>query len=112
MFVGRGLFRVSLVITSDRRSAVNTPEAKSILAREMAKFAALPYSNLATLLNHAEVINVRGESGALYQTEVSVCRDSKPAGDLRVMASIDDGGWRAFLPLTDTVIMKPDGTLF
>jgi len=37
--------------------------------------------------------------------------DSLPDGNLRIMASIDDGGWRALLPLTESLIMKPDGTL-
>jgi hypothetical protein len=27
------------------------------------------------------------------------------------MGSIDDAGWRAFLPLTESLIMKLDGTL-
>jgi hypothetical protein len=26
------------------------------------------------------------------------------------MVSIDDGGWRAFLPLTDDFIIAPDGS--
>jgi hypothetical protein len=57
------------------------------------------------------VINVRSQSAAFYQVELNVCWDSKPDGDPRIMTSIDGGGWRAFLPLTDSLIMKPDGTL-
>ena len=90
---------------------MNNIEAKLFLARELAKYAELPYDKLVASINHAEVINVRGESGVFYQIELSVCWDSKPDGDLRIMASIDDGGWHAFLPLTDSLIMKPDGTL-
>ena len=30
---------------------------------------------------------------------------------LRVMGSIDDGGWRAFVPLTQSFIMACDGSL-
>ena len=52
-----------------------------------------------------------GESGANYQIEFNVFCESKPDGNLRIMASIDDGGWSAFLPLTDSLIMKPDGAL-
>jgi hypothetical protein len=90
---------------------VNNTEAKLFLARALAKYAALPYGKLVASINHAEVINVRNESGAFYQIELNVYWDSKPDGNLRIMASIDDGGWRAFLPLTDSLIMKPDGTL-
>lgn len=31
-------------------------------------------------------------------------------GEVRVMASIDDRGWRAFGPLTSDFIIRPDGT--
>jgi hypothetical protein len=37
--------------------------------------------------------------------------DAKPGENLHLIGSIDDGGWRAFLPLTESLIMKPDGTL-
>ncbi len=86
-------------------------EAKSILAKELAEFTARPYDKLALSINHADVKNVVGDSGANYQIEFNVFWDSNPDGNLRIMASIDDGGWRAFAPLTDSLIMKPDGTL-
>ena len=86
-------------------------EAKSILAKELTAFAARPYDKLVASIKHADVKNVVGESGANYQIEVTVFWDSKPNGDLRIMASIDDGGWRAFLPLTDSLIMTPDGAV-
>jgi len=86
-------------------------EAKSILAKELTEFAARPFDKLVASINHADVKNIVGESGANYQIEFDVFWDSKPDGNLRIMASIDDGGWRAFFPLTDSLIMKPDGTL-
>jgi hypothetical protein len=86
-------------------------EAKSILAKALTRFAARPYDELVASIRHTEVENVVGDSGAEYQIEIDVFWDSKPDGNLRIVASIDDGGWRAFVPLTDSVIMKPDGTL-
>lgn len=86
-------------------------EAKSILAKELTEFVARPYNELVKLIKCAEVKNVVGESGANYQIEFDVFWDSNPDGDLRVIASIDNGGWRAFVPLTDSLVMKPDGTL-
>jgi hypothetical protein len=86
-------------------------EAKSILAKELTEFAARTYNELVKLIKHADVKNVGGDLGANYQIEINVFWDSKPNGNLRIMASIDDGGWRAFVPLTDSLIMKPDGTL-
>ena len=90
---------------------MDTAEAKSILAKELTEFAARPFDKLVASIKHADVKNIVGESGANYQIEFDVFWDSKPDGNLRIMASIDDGGWRAFFPLTDSLIMKPDGTL-
>ena len=92
-------------------SAMDRAEAKSMLEKELAEFAARPYDNLVASIKHIDVKNVVGESGATYQIEFDVFWDSKPDGNLRIMASIDDGGWRAFFPLTDSLIMKPDGTV-
>lgn len=47
-----------------------------------------------------------GASGAVYQFEIQVFWDDKPGGNVRVMGSIDDGGWRAFVPLCEDFIMK------
>jgi len=86
-------------------------EAKTILANELNEFAARPYDQLVASIKDPEVKNVLGKSGTNYQIEINVFWDTKPNGNLRIMASIDDGGWRAFVPLTDSLIMKPDGTL-
>jgi hypothetical protein len=40
--------------------------------------------------------------------ETQIVWDDKPGGDVRVLASIDDGGWRAFVPLCDSLIMTPN----
>lgn len=85
-------------------------EAKSILASELSQFAARDYHDLVSAIKRTEVKNVEGGSGAHYQIEFTLLWDSQPGGDLRIIASIDDGGWRAVLPLTDSVIVKPDGT--
>ena len=47
--------------------------------------------------------------GTEYQVEIDAFRDDKPEGDIRVMFAIDDGGWRAFLPVCDDFIIAPDG---
>lgn len=63
------------------------------------------------MIAHTEVKQLAGQTGADYQIELNVFWDSKPDGDLRIMGSIDDGGWRAFFTLTKSLIMKPDGKL-
>jgi len=90
---------------------MNKAEAKSILSKELRAFAARPYDKLVELINHPEVKSISTESSVSYQIELNVFWDSQPKKNLRILASIDDGGWRAFLPLTESLIMKPDGTL-
>jgi len=90
---------------------MDTAEAKAILANELSDFTARSYNKLVASIAHTEVKNLVGQSGANYQVEFDVFWDSKPDGNLRIMASIDDGGWRAFKPLSDSRIMRPDGTL-
>jgi len=90
---------------------MNKAEARSILSRELKAFASRSYDQLAALIGRPEVKNLVSESGVNYQIEFSVLWDSKAEEDLRIMGSIDDGGWRAFLPLTESLIMRPDGKL-
>jgi hypothetical protein len=88
---------------------MNKAEARLILSRELKAFASRSYAQLVALIGHSDVKNLLGESGVNYQIEFSVFWDSKPGEDLLIMGSIDDGGWRAFLPLTESLIMRPDG---
>jgi hypothetical protein len=90
---------------------MNNAEAKAILSKELRAFAARPYNELVGLMRRTEVNNVVGVSGVSYQIELNIFWDFEPEKDLRIMGSIDDGGWRAILPLTESLIMKPDGTL-
>jgi hypothetical protein len=46
----------------------------------------------------------------MYQIEIEVFWDNQRGGNVRVMGSIDDGGWRAFMPLTRDFIKAPDGS--
>ena len=90
---------------------MNNAEAQSILSRELRAFATRAYDELVRSISRPEVKNISTESGVSYQIELNVFWDSEPKKDLRIIGSIDDGGWRAFLPITESLIMKPDGTL-
>ena len=50
------------------------------------------------------------DDGTECQVEISVFWDDKPNEDVRVIFSIDDGGWRAFVPVTDSFIIARDGS--
>lgn len=53
---------------------------------------------------------VKGASGTDYQVDVQVVWDGEAHGNIRVIGSIDDGGWRAVVPLTDAFLLAPDGS--
>jgi hypothetical protein len=53
---------------------------------------------------------VQGASGVEYQIEVEVQWDDQPGGNIRVLAAIDDGSFRAaFSPVCDGFVLAPDG---
>lgn len=49
----------------------------------------------------------RGTGGRSYQIEIQAIWDTRPGGNIRILASIDDGGWTAFHPLTVDFIKSP-----
>lgn len=88
---------------------MDTREASHLLTEALARYRALPYSDLRARIGDAVSIEGVGADGPKYQIEVNFDWDDRPGGDIRVMGSIDDGGWRAFFPLCDSFIMAPDG---
>ena len=56
------------------------------------------------------VLDVAAPDGTKCCVEINAMWDDKPNSDIRVIASIDDGGWRAFVPVSDSFIIAPDGT--
>jgi len=85
-------------------------EAMSVLAREMAHYRARTYADLVQLLDETTHIDTDGPSGTKYQVGIEVMWDGPSNGDLRVIGAIDDAGWRAYVPLTASFILRPDGT--
>lgn len=89
---------------------VEKREARSILQEFLDELRKRPYSDLAKLIGDSQQREIAGKSGTRYQVEIQAVWDDKREGNLRVLASIDDGGWRAFVPLTDSFIIAPDGS--
>ncbi len=54
-----------------------------------------------------ERAELRGASGTEYQVETPFQWDARPAGAVRIIVSVDDGGLRAFAPLTPSVLAEP-----
>ena len=89
---------------------MNREEAKSLLEGQLFPYRSLGYERLLRLLKEQDVCEVVGASGTVYQLEIQAVWDGRKGGDLRVMGSIDDKGWRAFVPLTSDFIVRPDRT--
>jgi hypothetical protein len=85
-------------------------EAISILRDYLRMYRQHSYGDLVELVGTREVAELGGPSGAVYQIEVAVHWDHRPGGAIRVLGAVDDGGWRAVVPLTDDFILAPDGT--
>jgi hypothetical protein len=88
------------------------PEAREILAKELARFREWSHAELvARLLDREETFEAVGASGARYQVEIQAFWDSKPGGAVLVMGSIDDGSfWWAVAPSCDSFIKAPVGS--
>lgn len=91
--------------------AINKAEASQVLTQELEQWRSRPYNELVSLIGGEPFTKeVSRPSGVTYQIEIEVFWDHNPHGDVRVLGAIDDGGWRAFFPLTDDFILSPDGS--
>ena len=90
---------------------MNKVEARAILEVELQHFRAMSHAELQEFIGSPHVVERPGASGVLYTIEIEVFWDSphEPGGDLRVIASIDDGRFlSALLPLSADFIMTPE----
>ncbi len=90
---------------------MNNAEARELLAQQLAPYRVWSYERLRTLVDaEPETREVVGPSGVTYQIELRAFWDGRAHGDVRMTAAIDDGGWRAFMPLGNSFIKAPDGS--
>ena len=84
-------------------------EARSELAEALVPYERQSYAEIARRVGSPpDFFERRGASGALYQIEVECIWDAAPAGAIRVIGGIDDGGWSAFMPLMDGFLVQPE----
>ena len=90
---------------------MDTNEAVTLLGDALDRFRVQSYEALVRRID-AEPVTTEsvGRSGTSYQIECTFMWDDKPGGNIRVMASVDDGGWRSFAPITRSFIKAADGT--
>jgi len=82
-------------------------EATAILRQHLDRLEALGYEELCARIGDLEVLAAQGKIGVEYQLELTVLWDQKPNAVIRILGSIDDGGLRAFFPLSDSRLVMP-----
>jgi hypothetical protein len=85
-------------------------EARLLLSAQLAPWRRRSYPDLSNEVGQSIRFEATGASGTWYQGHVRVVWDGDKNGTIRVIGSIDDGGWRAFAPLTDNFLLALDGS--
>jgi hypothetical protein len=85
-------------------------EALAIAECILAELRSETYESLVRRIDRPETRVLRADSGVEYQAEVTVFWDGGKRNDARVIVGVDDGGFRAVMPLTRDFIVAPDGS--
>ena len=88
---------------------MDTGAARKVLNKWLAKLRAVPYRELAARVDTVSTDEVARDSERSWQLEVQVLWDDEPEGNIRVIVSIDDGGLRAFVPMSESFVKAPSG---
>lgn len=86
-------------------------EAQGMLEGELDLYRKKTYVELVELIGEIFAYEIEAPSGRPYQIEIQMRWDLKEGGEIRVLGSVDDGGWRAFFPLTHGFLMNPAGEI-
>ena len=90
---------------------MDNSEAIEILIEELDKYREKPYSELKTLVSEKPIgKEVRTYNDADYNVEVVINWNEEEDGDIRVLAYIEDGEMRSFIPLSNQFIKTPEDT--
>jgi hypothetical protein len=91
---------------------MDTMEARRLLLDELGIFRNFEYTGIKERIDTEPYTNeFKLENGNWYQIEISFFRDDRPDGDNRVIGSVDDGGWRVHIPVTESFIVSSSGKL-
>ena len=91
---------------------MNKEEALRVLEQELNAFRGESYAELAARIDQGPIVSERtGHDSTVYQIEIQVVWDGPKGGDVRAIGSVDDGSWRALVPVTRSFIKSADGRL-
>jgi hypothetical protein len=87
-------------------------EAKNMLEEFLDGLKNWSREELLGFLENPVCLEKTGKSGTVYQIEYEAVWDSEPGQTLRIIASIDDGGFLSvFKPLTADFLISPEGKI-
>ena len=85
-------------------------EARDLLEEFLDELKSRSREELLELISNPVCIEKTGQSGTVYQIEYEALWDSEPGRDLRIIASIDDGGFLSALkPVTADFLVSSQG---
>jgi len=83
-----------------------------VLDARLAELKAKPYAELKALLNNPDCFEGTDASGQIYQIEWEAFWESAPEGNLKIIASIDDGKLLSnIVPVTLAYVVTPEGKI-
>ncbi|HET7599524.1 MAG TPA: hypothetical protein VFK09_04495 [Gemmatimonadales bacterium] len=85
--------------------------ARSLLHTALDEYRRRAYADLVGGIGRPDVRTARGADGREYEIEIEAMWDDRPGGVLRVLGAIDDGSFRAFLPLSEEFLLSPEGRI-
>ena len=85
-------------------------EARGLLEEFVDELKTRSREELLGLISNPVCLEKTGKSGTVYQIEYEALWDAEPGRDLRIIASIDDGGFLSALkPLTADFLVSSQG---
>ena len=89
---------------------MNKIEARGLLEECLDDLKKRSREKLLGLISNPACLEKTGKSGTVYQIEYEAVWDTEPGQDLRIIASIDDGGFLSvFKPLTADFLISSQG---
>jgi hypothetical protein len=88
---------------------MNMVEARKVLSERLARYRPLSYAELVGKIGSVEREDIPRAGQRSWRVVIEFFWDRRPEGDIRVLGAIDDGGIRAFMPVTDSFIKAPSG---
>ncbi len=97
-------------MTETRVERMNHEIASTLRDEELKRLRTSSYADLLNYIDKPLSKLLNGPDGEKYQIETQAFWDTKKGGNIRVMVSVDDGGWTSIKPSSGDFIISPAGS--